>query len=328
MDRQQLQTELREMKLDADVTRTLLEFFDSYERAVGASGFVSTDGPPLFEQYLSFIKEEIVHPTSFGHYHKSERFPIDFYQFGRSIVAPLLDMDHSFIEGQEHLHAIIQAVDRGENVILLANHQTEIDPQIISLLVAPYSDRLASSMIFMAGHRVTTDPLAVPLSRGVDLLCIYSKKYIDFPPEKRGEKLIHNAKTLSKLEDLLNEGGHCLYVAPSGGRDRFDASGAVTIAPFDPQSVEMFYLLSQKATQPTHLHLFALSTIRLLPPPPTTNIELGESRNVSRSSARLFFGPALDMDAIGQDGDKKQRRIERAEILTAAINEMFQAIQP
>ena len=327
MDLQQLQADLRALKLDDNTCRMLIDFFESYQRALSSSGPAPIDAASFFKEYVSFVKDEMIHPTTFGHFHESERFPFDFYQFGRSMAAPLIDGPNSIVKGEENVQSIIDAMDRGENVILLANHQTEIDPQIISLLITPFSDHLASSMIFIAGHRVTTDPLAVPLSRGVNLLCIYSKKYIDFPPEKKSEKLVHNSKTLTKLEDMLNEGGKCIFVAPSGGRDRFDASGHISIAPFDPQSVEMFYLLSQKATQPTHLHLLALSTVDLLPPPATINIELGESRNVAHAPARLFFGPALDMEAIGQDPDKKQRRINRAEALTKTIEEMYKTLK-
>ena len=323
MDMQRLQDNLGSLKLDEATTSTLLEFFDSYRSAFAANGKSEADIEPLFAQLISLVKNEMAHPTSFGHFHTSERFPFDFYEFGRSMVAPLIDNSRSYIKGVENIRAIIDATEQGENVILLANHQTEIDPQIISLLTTPISDSFASSMIFLAGHRVTTDPLAVPFSRGVNLLCIFSKKYIDFPPEKKSEKLVHNAKTMAKLEDLLNEGGKCIYVAPSGGRDRFDASGKVSIAPFDPQSVEMFYLLSQKATQPTHLHLLALSTINLLPPPSTTNIELGESRKVAYAPARLFFGPALDMEIIDQDPDRRVRRANRAEALTKAVEAMY-----
>jgi len=324
---QRLTTALRTAKFDEASSRSLLDFFESYRRALVLSKRASVGSPELLEKYLSLINHEMVHPTNFDHFHQSERLPFDFYEFGRAVVSPLIDIEHSSLEGKDHLQSIVDATDRGENVILLANHQTEIDPQIISLLVTPISDRLASSMIFVAGHRVTTDPLAIPFSRGVNLLCIHSKKYIDFPPEKKSEKLIHNAKTLTKLEDLLNEGGKCVYVAPSGGRDRFDDAGHVNIAPFDPQSVEMFSLLAAKATQPTHLHLLALSTINILPPPPTTNVELGETRNVAYGPVRISFGPVLDMEAIGQDPDRKQRRIERAEILTQTIRKMLGSVQ-
>jgi glycerol-3-phosphate O-acyltransferase len=327
MDLQRLYSALQEAKFDDAMQQSLIEFFNTYQQALAASHYSETDQTELFDHYIHCIQEEVIHLTTFNHFHENERFPFDFFEFGRSIVSPLIDYEHSCIIGQEHLSSIIDATDRGENVILLANHQTEVDPQILSLLITPISDRLGSSMIFIAGHRVTTDPLAIPFSRGVNLLSIFSKKYIDFPPEKKAEKLIHNAKTLAKLEDLLNEGGKCIYVAPSGGRDRFDQLSQVQIAPFDPQSVEMFSLLSQKATQPTHLHLLALSTIKILPPPLTTRVELGESRQVAFAPARLAFGPALDMEAIGSNPDKKQRRIERAAILTATIEQMHNELQ-
>lgn len=323
MDMQRLISALQSAKFDQTTQRLLLEFFESYQQALRPSSRILVDPTVLLEQYVLLIRDEMVYPTLFDHFHISERLPYDFYAFGRDVVSPLIDMEHSTIEGRENLLSIIDAIDRGENVVLLANHQTEIDPQVISLLTTPLSDRLASSMIFVAGHRVTTDPIAVPFSRGVNLLCIYSKKYIDQPPEKRSEKLVHNAKTMAKLEDLFNEGGKCIYVAPSGGRDRYNEAGVVSIAPFDPQSVEMFSLLANKATQPTHLHLLALSTIDLLPPPPTTNVELGEERKVSFAPVRLCFGPALDMETIGVNLDRKQRRIERAGILTQRIREIL-----
>jgi glycerol-3-phosphate O-acyltransferase len=178
-------------------------------------------------------------------------------------------------------------------------------------------------MVFVAGHRVTTDPLAVPFSRGRNLICIYSKKYIEFPPEEKSAKLLHNSKSLSELENLLDEGGVCVYVAPSGGRDRFDEQGNVKISPFDPQSVEMFHLMSKKAKQPTHLHLLALFTQHLMPPPKEINIEIGESREVFFGPASLFFGPQLDFESIGSSSDRKERRVERSEWMTKEIEEMY-----
>jgi glycerol-3-phosphate O-acyltransferase len=94
-------------------------------------------------------------------------------------------------------------------------------------------------MVFVAGHRVTTDPLAVPFSRGRNLLSIYSKKYVDADPEKKQERLLHNQRTIKRMGQLLSEGGYCIYVAPSGGRDRKDQkTGKVEAAAFDPQSIE------------------------------------------------------------------------------------------
>jgi hypothetical protein len=51
---------------------------------------------------------------------------------------------------------------------------------------------LASKVVFVAGHRVTTDPLAIPFSMGCNLLCIFSKKYMEEPPELKAAKQQQN----------------------------------------------------------------------------------------------------------------------------------------
>ena len=60
---------------------------------------------------------------------------------------------------------------------MIGNHQTEADPQVLSLLLETegYEDT-AEKTIFVAGHKVTTDPLAIPFSMGRNLLTIFSKK--------------------------------------------------------------------------------------------------------------------------------------------------------
>ena len=80
-------------------------------------------------------------------------------------------------------------------------------------------------MIIVAGHRVVSDPLAIPFSMGRNLLCIYSKKYFESDPAAKADKLQHNQRTMKKMLQLLSEGGKCIYVAPSGGRDRPGAAG-------------------------------------------------------------------------------------------------------
>ncbi len=300
--------------------KNLSSFVDNYLRATAYS---NEDVTPILVQYLALVQQETAHPHSFSHFHPAERHPFDFYEFTLSLVRPLLDMAHSTVRGKENLAAMWRSLQRKENVILLANHQTEVDPQIISLLISPEYSELATSLIYVAGHRVTQDPIAIPFSRGTNLLCIYSKKYTDNPPEEKGAKLLHNSKTMSKLQELLDAGGSCIFVAPSGGRDRNDATGHPQVADFDPQSVEMFHLLAKKATHPTSLHLLALSTMDLLPPPKTIHIELGEKRLVAYTPAHLVFGPPLDMESIGASADKHERRRERSEWMTKEISSML-----
>ena len=55
--------------------------------------------------------------------------------------------------------------------------QTEADPQVISLLMERegYGD-VAAKLINVAGHRVTTDPLAIPFSMGRNLFWLVRDK--------------------------------------------------------------------------------------------------------------------------------------------------------
>ena len=101
---------------------------------------------------------------------------------------------------------------------------------------------------------------------------------------------------MQRMAELLSGGGHMIYVAPSGGRDRMNEKGEIEIAPFDAQSIEMFYLMAKKAKLPTHFYTMALSTYHLLPPPKTTELELGETRITHGGSIHLTFGPEIDMD--------------------------------
>ena len=53
------------------------------------------------------------------------------------------------------------------------------------VLLDPEVPGFAEDTIFVAGDRVTTDLLAQPFSMGRNLLCIFSKKHIENPPEQK-----------------------------------------------------------------------------------------------------------------------------------------------
>ena len=57
--------------------------------------------------------------------------------------------------GLDKIATMKEQLAAGENVILLANHQTEADPQIFSLLLDEAHPGFASSTIFVAGDRVS-----------------------------------------------------------------------------------------------------------------------------------------------------------------------------
>ncbi len=282
----------------------------------------------LFCTYLDLVANQVENPRSFEPYHKKITEPFDFHQLAIDFMEPLIVMKESKVLGRSNLNKIEEYTDAKENVILLANHQIEPDPQIIFCLLKDSHPRFVDKLTFIAGDRVVTDPMAVPFSLGCNLLCIFSKKHIESPPELKGEKLKHNQRTMKKLSELLSEGGQCIYVAPSGGRDRPNAEGIVDVAPFDSQSIEMLRLMAGQADKPTHFFPLALSTYNILPPPNSVEVELGEERKSKRSPAHLHFGEEIDMDDFPGSGeaDKKIKRQKRAEHIWSLVRDLYHSL--
>ena len=281
-----------------------------------------------FTTFLTIVKAILHSPPRFQPYHAAIRAPFDYYTFGNDFFRPLIDKKKSTIVGRDHLNTIQKQLKDKHNVIFFANHQIEADPQAISLLLDDHYPGFAEKTIFVAGERVVTDPLAIPFSLGRHLLCIYSKRYIDHPPEKKSEKQLHNKRTMELMSLLLKEGGKSIYVAPSGGRDRRNAEGVVEVAPFDPDSIAMFYLMAKKSGTPTHFYPMALVTYAILPPPETVQVELGEKRTSGRAPVHLAIGPSLDMDHVPHAAprDKHALRAHRSQYIWGEVNRQYQAL--
>lgn len=307
----------------------LEEFYRSFSEAMKESGESMEAYEDIVNKYLEETINESLSPFQFELFHQAIRSPYDYYHFGLNLFRPLVIFEKSKIHHPNHLKEIETVLEKGENVILLANHQIEPDPQIIGLMLENEHPHLAEKMIFVAGHRVINDPSAIPLSKGCNLLCIYSKKHIENPPELKLEKQRHNQRTMHRMSELLAEGGKCIYVAPSGGRDREDPlTGQVEIAPFDSQSIEMFWLMAQHSGKPTHFYPLTLSTYHVMPPPKTVEKDLGEKRSAKRSPVHLSFGAEINMtDFPGSEGlDKKNKRLARANYIWRLVKEEFQKL--
>lgn len=313
---------LEEGLLPKKVHDILISFYKSYKKSLEAHHVESRHADTIFNTFLDQVVKQLKHPFNFEPYHQAIRKPFDYTKFGLDFLRPLVDLGNSTLLGMDNLNRIAHQLSKGDNVILFANHQIEADPQAIHLLLENSHQQIAEKMIFVAGERVTTDPLAVPFSMGCNLLCIYSKRYIDHPPELKLKKQLHNKKTMELMSQLLSEGGKIIYVAPSGGRDRKNVHGVVEIAQFDAQSIEMFYLMAKKSKHPTHFYPLALSTYDLLPPPDTVQIELGETRNVARDAIHVAFGAEIDMQHYpGCDFENKHaRRQARADHIWHLVN--------
>jgi glycerol-3-phosphate O-acyltransferase len=315
---------LKECEINGTISKKLCKniacFYEGFKNSVK-----SPFNEDVFITFINLVKEQIKKPGIFANYHQKIEKPFDYYQFGIDFVSPLVDKKNSKVFGEENLFKINNYLNSKKNVILFANHQSESDPQIISILLQDQYKSISKNIIFIAGERVLTDPLAIPFSLGCDLLCIYSKKHIDNIPEKKSLKQLHNKKTMVSMHKLLKEGGKIIYLAPSGGRDRKNARGIVEVSSFDPQSIEMIYLMA-KGTD-THFFPLSLSTYNILPPPDLVEKEIGEKRFAKFSKASLFFG-----DEIKQSSNtslllnKKEFRKFRAKQIYSIVNRNYNKI--
>lgn len=251
-------------------------------------------------------------PYDFAPYHKAIRGPdVDHYTWGNDFFRPMVKYRSSRVEGLANVASIRDLLAAGDNVVLLANHQTEADPQVLSILLelVGHGD-LAEQMIFVAGHKVQTDRLAVPFSMGRNLLTIFSKRYLgEFSEAEQEQKAARNRLTVAEMQRLIKEGGNIFWVAPSGGRDHPTPDREhFHIQPdkFDEQSVNLFFLLGQKASKSstgsnpsTHFFPLAMWTHRFVPPPAKSKKKVGEVRSAQRAAVGIEFGTEIDLVATG-----------------------------
>jgi glycerol-3-phosphate O-acyltransferase len=288
------------------------EYMTAHCAASAAGNTVHTDPESAAARFLKIIQYGLKYgmPFSPDHYtfdvsHTALRGGdeavyegVDFYQVGCDFFRSCMDLasvETNVLGADTHLQRAMDQVAAGENVVFLANHQSEADPQVVSacLELAGFGPQ-AADMIYVAGHKVTTDPLAIPFSMGRNLICIHSKKHIDADPETKPVKQRQNLKAMNALLSSLKTGGACIWVAPSGGRDRRNVeTGHVPIAPFDSKTIDMFRLMGNKSKVPTHYYTFAMVSYDLCPPPDTVDAGTGETRNVRFAPVGVAIGPEL-----------------------------------
>lgn len=277
-------------------SKTMLEglshFVSEYFTACSASGAI--DPEVTTKNMMNAIQYGIQHGITdqyiFGVTHKALRGDkekedgneIDYYQFGCDFFRPCMDYDNSVVLGEDNLQNAMDQISKGENVVFFANHQSEADPQVMSIMLEKAGfGKQAEDLVYVAGHKVTTDTLAIPFSMGRNLICIHSKKHIDSDPETKPVKTRQNLSAMSGMLKMLVKGGASIWVAPSGGRDRRDIdSNEVPIAPFDQKTIDMFRLMGNKSKTPTHYYAISMVSYELCPPPDFVEAGVGEQRNV------------------------------------------------
>lgn len=232
----------------------------------------------------------------------------DFYAAGCDFFRPSMDLEKSLILGVDNMAKALEQLKKGENVVFLANHQSEADPQVVSCLFEKagkeYGD-LASHITYVAGHKVTTDPLAIPFSMGRNLLCIHSKKHIDADPETKPAKSKQNMAAMNEMLQGMKDGGMAIWVAPSGGRDRrIVSNGKIPIASFDQKTVDMFRLMGNKSKRATHFYPMSMVSYDLCPPPDFVEAGVGEKRNVRFTPVGIKV-----MDEVPNVGGAEKRHL-------------------
>lgn len=318
-----LQDSLQKNLISEKILHILKEFYICYKKVSKKEKFSFE----IFSLFLDLIIQQIRSPFHFKHYHQKIQKPFDYYHFGITFLKPLIKLSSSHLLKISNLEKIKKQLKQKENVFLLANHQSESDPQILSILLEKKYPEIGKNIIYIAGERVLKDPLAIPFSMGCDILSIYSKKYINTPPQLKREKQLYNKKTLQIMSSILSNGGKIIYAAPSGGRDRPDANRNIQIAPFDPQSLELLYLMTKKAAKTTHFYPLSLFTYDILPPPDKTQEEMGEKRITKGGKAHAYFGEEIDMENFPMQEDKQTKRQKRAKYIEKKVIQGYEKLK-
>ena len=268
----------------------LSDFLVEYAASNMEAGLPALEFQQNLFTFLKSVSKAIEAPHAFQPFHSAIRAPFDYYKWGNDFLKPLIIVEKSRMLGEENAKKILEITSKGENVVILSNHQTEADPQVLSVLLEQAGmGELAEKIVFVAGHKVTNDPVAVPFSMGRNLLCIHSKKHIKNPPEDMPRKQAQNLASMTAMSEQFGAGGKVFWVAPSGGRDRPDETGNFVVAPFDVKAVDMFKILAMQSGKPMHFFPMAMYTNRLVPPPKEVSSGLGEARSAKRGAVSVEF---------------------------------------
>ena len=321
-----------------NVRTTFRDLFTCYVEQVtlgtGNAAEAEARSVAIFKDMIRTYAQQLSDPYEFPSYHLALREPFDYYALGNAYVGALVDWQRSVLCHPARFNAVQAQLAAGENVVLLANHQSEADAAFIPLLTQASHPGLGEQVIYVAGDRVVTDLMAKPFSMGRNLLCVHSKKHIDDEPALKPAKQRQNLRTLKEMERLLNEGGKLLWIAPAGGRDRC-RDGVLAPDAFDAGAVEMVRRLgTKKGSARTHYYPFAMATYNVMPPPEKLEKSLGEKREVRFTGVGLSLGAEVDVSdagdwakGLGAEATAEERQAALALAVHASVSKEFQDIQ-
>lgn len=281
----QVETETSEQR---DSANTLIGFLDKYINNVRIHKSCSAQRVlDLFSQFVEGFKK--YKTFSFSNLHSYDK---DFYNWSMDFWSPLIDKEKSQFLGIENMKKIVKWKEAGHNIFLIGNHHIEADANIIRYFFKIHGyENISKEIIFIGGHKIRVDPISKPFTASTNILCVYSKKYIENPPHLKEEKIAFNIKSLSVLQNLLSEGNKIIWFTPSGGRDRKSPDGTIKISPFDPKIIQTFYVFAKKSKVKMHFVGLALNTYNLCQPPNTIDVdEIEKERTCSFTPIHVNLG--------------------------------------
>jgi len=300
--------------LDSSVREGLLNLFSSYAGALSMSPRLPASEKEaaqvvaaLADRVQVMLEENYTFPSR----HTRVLEPFNYFDIGQRAVGNLVDFGASFVGHAERILDMQSAVARGENVLLLANHQSDADGGVWAWMTRELAPSLATDLYYVAGDRVVTDSYAKIYNMGRNLICVHSKKVMDQdPPAVREQKSKINRRSVLELGKLFKQGGAIVWVAPHGGRDRTDASGQLAPGAWDAAAVMLLKRMMDSSPNPGHVYPMAMATAEIMPPPSGEDEEKpwGMGSVFKYHGVGISIGAELHEDTIiaGIDGKEEQ----------------------
>ncbi|ETB61430.1 hypothetical protein YYC_01327 [Plasmodium yoelii 17X] len=282
--------------------QTFLGFVEKYYHEIKKHNSCSPETfLKLFLKYIETFKKYRYY--SFPNVNKYDE---SLYEWSLEFWLPLIDQKNSRFLGTDNIKKINNWIEQGHNVFIFSNHHIEADANIIKYYFhINNAENISRNMVFIGGHKIRVDPLSRPFTVSANILCIYSKKYIEYPPHLKEEKILFNHKSLNALKNMLNLGKNIIWVAPSGGRDRKSQDNEIQISPFDPKIIKTFNIFAKRSNIKTHFVGMALNTYNICPPPNTIDVdEIEKERSCSYSPIGLNLGDDI-FDIYPQMGENE-----------------------
>lgn len=304
------------------------DFYASYRGAVVGSGAPGA-GEELAARVQATIADTVFNQMAggdrayeFPSAHRRLLEPYDYYQFGQRYVGSLIDFENSVLGRPDRWARAAEQLKSGDNVIILANHQTEADPGVFAHMLAASHPEMAEEVNYVAGDRVVTDPLCKPFSMGRNLFCVHSKRHMGDDPVIKASKMETNRKTLVAMQRALNAGGCLLWIAPAGGRDRPDAqTGQWLPDKWDPTAVELMRNLAARAKPQGHIYPMAMYSWPVMPPPKVVEKAVGERRVTAYSGVGISLCEELKEEELApapKDASAEEKEAAQKALADAA----------